>query len=755
MYAAGMKAACASYGYKEARHAVDRLQERTQLGTDVIPQLDAEADRLTDHVAPGHYYLPLKNEAGVHVGYAAFKTVEDYPKPRLVLATILGPDMKPKGTSLSDRMQHPNVMQKMADELANNTELHQRFQELAHLLRRRGVYAGTGHKRIVVPKNKLTENDVKDLGFESVMVAIPEAGQDRFQSYRHPDNRFHLHSHPEGWTMHEDRHPAATMIARKAQTPLETFKAYVKGVPHVVTEGIPGLTYYLKGRISGRDSTARTVNEFLRPDVKARIQALPDSRNYLREQVKEARLKTELQPHQQRVVDRMSDPDQRGLVVHHGLGSGKTLTSIAVADKLKLPADVVTPAALQENYSKEVAKHTTTKPDMLQQSLENVARKRGNTLKRPLLVVDEAHRTRNPSQTQAALMRSPAEKRLLLTGSLLYNQPADIAGPINLVAGESTLPSNPADFDRFFVQQVQKDPGFFRRLLGAKPTVETRINPQTKPYLRDILKKYVDYHPSSTTDFPERKDQTIRVPMAAKQREIYDAILGKAPQWVQDKVRNGMPPTKAETMQLNSFLTGSRQVANTTAPFKTKEPQYSPKIDAALQELRKTLDANPRAKAVVYSNYLDAGIKPYREKLKAMGTPFGEFTGEMPHAQRDQLVRDYNENKIRALLLSSAGGEGLDLKGTRLMQILEPHWNEEKLKQVTGRGIRYKSHADLPEEERNVTVQRFLSTLPRKGLAERLYLKRPGQSVDEYLHGLAHDKERLNSQFKQLLTEDS
>jgi SNF2 family DNA or RNA helicase len=243
--------------------------------------------------------------------------------------------------------------------------------------------------------------------------------------------------------------------------------------------------------------------------------------------------------------------------------------------------------------------------------------------------------------------------------------------------------------------------------------------------------------------------------MEGKQREIYDAILGKAPQWVQDKVRSGMPPTKAETMQLNAFLTGTRQVANTTAPFRTKGPQYQPKIRAALAELQKVLDTNPRSKAVVYSNYLDAGINPYKRELNAKKIPYGEFTGEMNKSKRDQLVRDYNENKIRALLLSSAGGEGLDLKGTRLMQILEPHWNEEKLKQVTGRGIRYQSHAHLPEDERNVTVQRFLSTVPRKSIAERLHLKRPDQSVDEYLHGLSQDKENLNAQFRRLLTEDA
>ena len=74
------------------------------------------------------------------------------------------------------------------------------------------------------------------------------------------------------------------------------------------------------------------------------------------------------------------------------------------------------------------------------------------------------------------------------------------------------------------------------------------------------------------------------------------------------------------------------------------------------------------------------------------------------------------------------------------MQILEPHWNEEKLKQVEGRGIRYKSHEDLPPEERNVNIQRFLATRPRSGLLEKLKLRKTGLGVDEYLTQMSENK---------------
>jgi SNF2 family DNA or RNA helicase len=449
----------------------------------------------------------------------------------------------------------------------------------------------------------------------------------------------------------------------------------------------------------------------------------------------------------------MQDPDQRGLVAVHGLGSGKTLTSIAVADALKLPADVVVPAALQGNYQKEVAKHTDKPFPMNLQSLELTARKGGGSLQNPLLIVDEAHRVRNPGKTQSALMKSPASKRLLLTGSLMYNHPGDMAAPINLVAGSGTLPSKQNEFENQFIQERRISPGLWGELVGKPGQTKLEINPLMKPYLEKVLHKYVDYHPGSTENFPQTQEQTLKVPMSGRQRKIYDAVMDAAPPWVKDKILRNLPPTKSEAKELNAFLTGIRQVSNSTAAYDLKNPAESPKIDRAVAELKQMLEANPRAKAIVYSNFLPSGINPYKAKLDELKVPYGEFTGEMPRLKRDQLVRDYNEGKLRALLLSSAGGEGLDLKGTRLIQLLEPHWNEEKLKQVQGRGIRFKSHDDLPPEERNVLIQRFLATRPRAGFWEKLRLKDPGTSVDEYLHDMGARKEELKGQFKALLAQ--
>lgn len=467
-------------------------------------------------------------------------------------------------------------------------------------------------------------------------------------------------------------------------------------------------------------------------------------------------LRTTLQPHQQRVSDRLSADDQPGLVAIHGLGSGKTLTSIGAAQALGLPAHAVVPASLQGNYEKELDKHLTTgaaRPEV--HSLQR-------TTMRPesvdptdgFLIMDEAHRVRDPSTksySAAKQLGQQAAKRLYMTASPTYNHPVDLAPLVNLAAGEKVLPANKQEFEDRYVRTRRIDPGFFARTFrGIKPGEVQELTRQQE--LEDVAKKWVDYHEGGGGDFPDRIDETISVPMSSEQRDVYDTVLGKAPAWMQYKVRHGLPPSKAEAADLNAFMTGARQAQLSPHVFQQgMDPLLgATKQHAAFERLQRAIAENPEHRAVVYSNYLQAGLGPYQALLDKHQIPYASFTGEMGRGEREQAVRDYNRGKLRALLVSSAGGEGLDLKGTRQLQLLEPHFNEEKLKQVIGRGIRYKSHAHLPEDQRNVRVERYLSSIPQ-GRLGKFFGVTPDTTADAYLAGMSEDKERLNTQLRDIL----
>jgi len=474
---------------------------------------------------------------------------------------------------------------------------------------------------------------------------------------------------------------------------------------------------------------------------------------------KTAEVITELKPHQKRVVQRIKS--QPGLVVAHGVGSGKTLSSLAAAEELGGPATVVVPAALQANYRKEMAKHLGE--DHAKYKVESLQRasRSGELPGGDLLVIDEAHRLRDPgTKAQHAARKSTAKKRLLLTGTPLYNRPYDLASLVNVAAGDSVFPQDRAEFENRYIGSRQVNPGLIDRVFrGIKPGSIPEL--KNKAELGKALKKWVDYHENvAGPDFPTRKDTVVETTMGDKQREVYESLMGQAPAWVRRKVKRGLPPSKAESKQLNAFLGAARQVAVSPGGFvEGIDPEgaakLSPKMQEAFTRLSKAIEKNPEHKALVYSNFLESGISPYESMLKAKNIPYGKFTGAMAKRQRQETVDAYNAGKLRALLLSSAGGEGLDLKGTRQIQVLDPHWNKEKLEQVIGRGIRYQSHAKLPEDQRTVDVEHYVSTLPNpRGIKKFFGAKRPG-GVDEYLRTMSANKDQLNQQVRELLAAEA
>lgn len=442
------------------------------------------------------------------------------------------------------------------------------------------------------------------------------------------------------------------------------------------------------------------------------------------------------------------------------MGSGKTLTSIAASQQLALPLQAVVPAPLVENYHKELKKHLGAEPTGTSvQSYEKAVRDQSAPTQ-GLAVFDEAHRGRNASTGIHKVLQSAsaAPARMLLTGTPMYNNVSDLAPLVNAAAGKELLPSDPKEFERQFVETKAVPTGLWAKLrYGLRDGQVKQL--KNKQKLVDAVTGYVDVQPPTTEGFPSRTDETIRVPMTPLQHDLYRFHEGTLPRLLRLKVRYGLPLSKTESADLNAFGTALRQTANTPRPYAAEmtdadEAQHTPKIQRAVQELLKARQADAQHRAVIFSNYLDAGLNPYAKALQAAKVPYGLFTGDVPKAQRDALVRDYNEGKTPVLLVSGAGTEGLDLKKTRLMQILDSHFNNSRLRQFEGRGIRYLSHEGLPEDQRNVHIQRFLSTRPA-GLLSRLGLTRTPMAIDEYLQRQADEKDQLAAQVRDALQEAS
>ena len=67
---------------------------------------------------------------------------------------------------------------------------------------------------------------------------------------------------------------------------------------------------------------------------------------------------------------------------------------------------------------------------------------------------------------------------------------------------------------------------------------------------------------------------------------------------------------------------------------------------------------------------------------------------------------------IKILMITASGAEGINLKNTRFVHIVEPYWHMVRIEQVIGRARRICSHEELPVELRNIKVFLYLSILP-------------------------------------------
>ncbi len=451
----------------------------------------------------------------------------------------------------------------------------------------------------------------------------------------------------------------------------------------------------------------------------------------------------QLQSQQERIKHKLSkDPNMPGILAYHGLGSGKTLASIAAAEHLGGKANVVVPASLRENYRKEIHKYVG-KPDSKYNVMSYEAASRKGLSNSDVTIFDEAHRLGREDSGRSQLATDAKGKVILLTGTPVRNEPAEALPLLRAIAKDRPIPKSADEFNAKFVGTRKVNPGFFARLRGVKPGEERFI--KNKDQLAELIRGRVDYHPSKG-EFPDVSHKVVEVQMTMDQTDLYDGLLNVNPRLAY-KVRSNLPPSRRESAQLNAFLSGIRQVSNDPMSYNKnisgRPNERSPKIRAMFDSISKKIQKDPKHKVLVYSNYLQAGVMPLAQELEAAGIPHQVFHGGISDKVRKKIIEGFNNDEYPVLLVSGAGSEGLDLKGARTVQVMEPHWNHARVKQVIGRAVRNKSHAHLPEQDRNVEVEHYVAKPAPKSRLFGLLAPRYDKGADQYMMTLARNKQRL------------
>lgn len=449
-----------------------------------------------------------------------------------------------------------------------------------------------------------------------------------------------------------------------------------------------------------------------------------------------------LKEHQLSVLERFKKEETKGLLLYHNLGSGKTITSIACCEAFpEIQKIIIVPASLQENYKKELAAMKADMSKYKVYSYEMAAKGKEDLCEGKIVVVDEAHRLRNAYAGGKGAYNiiqklKEAFKILLLTATPVVNSPYDIVPLANaiyhLLGNPKMLPTDKKVFDQRFIMSDPPDTkgffeGFFGALFGSASTPDDEgpkmINTEE---LRKVLRLVTDhYENANVNNYP------------AKEEKVVEIVMSKLQQKYHQKAEEDMLTNEELKMikKGNTFLSKTRQIVNHIA-IEESSPKFEKVFEILESGLRPT---------VIYSNFKDSGVTRLNEMLTEKGYKCAVFSGSESSKVKKQHVEDYNKGKLDVLLITASGSEGIDLKKTRQMIILEPHWNYTRIKQAIGRGVRYLSHVNLNLKNRNVTVYHLLSVYPPVYIGTRM------KSSDKFLYEMTIKKEILNNQCLNLM----
>lgn len=422
----------------------------------------------------------------------------------------------------------------------------------------------------------------------------------------------------------------------------------------------------------------------------------------------------QLRFHQKKVINYFMSGKVDGIMIVHPTGSGKTLTAVAISQKFlqkykHSKVIIISPANLLVNFRKELARFGVSSQELndkyrlysFQKFL--IEMEKGEIdCRNDLMIIDEAHdlRNMNVNSNQKGLRSKSVlkcaqltSKRVLLTATPFVNGKDDFISLINLLYG-GTIVRTPKE-----IQKVS----------------------DIKRFLRDR----VDYitPERDQKDFPSYNEYLIEIPMDKDYEEKYCKLI------------RGYQVNNILFVNPKSFYNAHRRAVNKLGG---NEKYFSLKIDEAIKIIK-------NYKSVIYSNWLDFGVRPVSKRLTDLGITNKIYYGGLSEERKNKTIDEFNKNKFQVLIISSAGKQGLDLKEVRKMIVLDPVWNFSGMEQIKGRVIRYKSHKNLPVNQRKVDIYYLLMVTDNK------YCK----SGDSILYNFIQDKEIESQKIDNMLREIS
>lgn len=364
--------------------------------------------------------------------------------------------------------------------------------------------------------------------------------------------------------------------------------------------------------------------------------------------------------------------DVRGILLYHSVGSGKTLTSISIAEEFRnLGKDLIilSSKSLQANYRKEIEKYnkmlnsnisneeiesiinqykfvTSNSKNMissLDDKLVNILDKYKDnsiSLENKIIIIDEAHNLFNSivngskiaNEFYDLIMKTKNIKLLFLTGTPIINNPFEIAVAFNMLYGKiysnnleynknkkdknyyTILPEYYSDFQKYFIDQanntIKNEIKFQNRIFGLVSYYGDMYSDTLETIKQNIKIT------KSKENYPDRLPIKIEIiEMSLIQNSEYSKARDIEKK---ENTKFGGSIVKEKNLVSTSYRIKSRQLCNILLPD-TQEltlynfDKYSPKIVKIYKNIKEN---HLNQISLVYSNFLESGLIPFTKYLE-------------------------------------------------------------------------------------------------------------------------------------------
>jgi hypothetical protein len=466
------------------------------------------------------------------------------------------------------------------------------------------------------------------------------------------------------------------------------------------------------------------------------------------------------------------------MLIYHGIGTGKTCTSITIAETImtinkNMKVLVILPARLKTNFIDELLSDTcglnkyVSKEDYKLFIDPNVSLEIKNTIRLNFTKrIEEKYEIISYEKFRSLLIKSLDYKKEIK--KLTKNRIIIIDEVHNLIASKISdelikkiLGSRKIEVENEAINAlilrlltILIEPSaklflltatpvfdnygqFIQLILNLRPDVKiTEKNMYNLEYLINLIKGKVSFYKlKDKSAFPTKQINNIEIPISTKQRELIKKLKETGFCIKERQILISVYDKSKKSLVFSNLDMYAPKLKKLFELLKLpgKHVVYSNFIKYCLELIAEYLDANG------WSNYIKTGVKTNKTYVL--------WNAELKDKEKQEIKlilnsKDNIDGKVIKVVLGSPSiKEGVSFKHVQHLHQIDPVWNTSAKNQIEGRVIRYKSHEDInlddPILKRKVIVHNYIGT---------------GETCDEKIYyDIMLKKEELINELEKLL----